>query len=358
MDRARESIGRGDAVPDQGLTTLHIRCGSDIESVLKEAGFTGDFLEYSDPLCQGPVLDEAGWLERRATFLAESYGAGTGQGRQQIAEKLILAEQRLRSAAERYQRIVLWFEHDPYDQLILARCLAQFAERSPRRLELISLAHYPGGVRFIGLGQLPPEALRLLWGERVPVPDGGLRAGRSVWSMLRSPDPRPLADLARTGIAELPQLAGAVRRHCQELPWTGSGLSLTERLILQLLAEAPRTVGQTFHHLMMDREPLPWLGDLLFRFIVESMKRVEQPVFTATFDGGDHQPWPRKHLAITPLGRAVLAGEVDWLSLRPPARWLGGVSIPGTRPCWRWDENTASAVPPTTGIASSLRFSQ
>ena len=31
MDRARESIGRGDVVPDQGLTTLHIRCGSDIE---------------------------------------------------------------------------------------------------------------------------------------------------------------------------------------------------------------------------------------------------------------------------------------------------------------------------------------
>ena len=47
------------------------------------------------------------------------------------------------------------------------------------------------------------------------------------------------------GIAELPQLAGAVRRHCQELPLIGTGLSLTERLILQLLAEAPRTVGQT-----------------------------------------------------------------------------------------------------------------
>ena len=121
-----------------------------------------------------------------------------GRSRQQIAEKLVLAERRLQSAAERYQRIVLWFEHDTYDQLILARCLAHFAERPPRRLELIS----PGTIiravsRFIGLGQLPPEALRLLWGDRVPVSDGCLRAGQSVWSMLRSPDPRPLADLAR-----------------------------------------------------------------------------------------------------------------------------------------------------------------
>jgi hypothetical protein len=146
------------------------------------------------------------------------------------------------------------------------------------------------------------------------------------------------------GIAELPQLAGAVRRHCQELPWIGTGLSLTERLILQLLAEAPRTVGQTFHQLMMEREPLPWLSDLLFRFIVENIRRVEQPVFTAAFDGGDHQPWPQERLTITPLGRAVLAGTVDWLSLRPPARWLGGVLIPRAGLCWRWDASTASAA--------------
>jgi hypothetical protein len=95
---------------------------------------------------------------------------------------------------------------------------------------------------------------------------------------------------------------------------------------------------------MMEREPLPWLSDLLFRFIVENIRRVEQPVFTAAFDGGDHQPWPQERLTITPLGRAVLAGTVDWLSLRPPARWLGGVLIPRAGLCWRWDASTASAA--------------
>ena len=61
-------------------------------------------------------------------------------------------------------------------------------------------------------------------------------------------------------------------------------------------------------------------------------------MFTAALDGGDHQPWPQERLTITPLGRAVLAGTVDWLSLRPPARWLGGVLIPRAGP-WlaRWD---------------------
>ena len=134
-----------------------------------------------------------------------------------------MAEERLQSAAISYERIVLWFEHDSYDQLILARCLAQFAEQAPPHLELISPAHYPGGVRFIGLGQLPPEALRLLWEERAPVSAEALRAGRDAWNALRAPDPRQLAVLARAGTAGVPQLGRALRRHCQELPWTDDG---------------------------------------------------------------------------------------------------------------------------------------
>lgn len=343
MEQSWQRIVRGDAAPDRATRTLHIRCGEDIASTLRDAGFVGDFLEYSDPLCQGPVLDEPGWLGRRATFLTESYGAATGRSCEQIAAKLLLAEERLRSAASRYERIVLWFEHDTYDQLILARCLAQLAETPPSRLELISPGRYPGGMRFIGLGQLPPEALRLLWAERVPVSQDMLRAGQSVWAMLRLPDPRPLADLARAGTPALPQLATAVQRHCRELPWTSNGLSLTEQLILQLLAEHPRTVGETYSRLMMEREPLPWLTDLMVLFIVENMKRVTEPVFTGTFEGEDRS-WPKERLTITPLGRAVLVGAVDWLSLRPPSRWLGGVLVPSHGPCWRWNDSAASVV--------------
>lgn len=343
MDRSRARIRRGDAAPDRGVATLHVRCGSDIGPGLKQAGFVGDFLEYSDPLCQGPVLDEPDWLERRADFVARAYGPAVSMDREQIAGKLHQAEEGLRSAAARYERVVLWFEHDSYDQLILARCLAQFAELTPTRLKLISPEHYPGGIRFIGLGQLPPEALRLLWEERVPVSAEALRAGQEAWDALRSPDPRPLAALARAGTADVPQLGRAVRRHCQELPWTTDGLSLTQRLTLQLLAEGPRTTGQAFGRLTMEREPLLWMTDLMFRALVESMRCVERPVLTGAFEEDDRR-WSSERLTITALGRAVLAGEVDWLSLRPPARWLGGVLIPHAAPCWRWDDMTASVV--------------
>ncbi|WP_235031359.1 DUF1835 domain-containing protein, partial [Geminicoccus flavidas] len=343
MDRTWSRMQGGGPAPDRGMATLHIRCGSDIGPGLKQAGFAGDFLEYSDPLCQGPVCNDADWLKERVDFIAHAYGPGSGMHREAVAAKLQRAEEGLRSAAARYERVVLWFEHDSYDQLILARCLAEFAERPPLRLELVSPARFPGGVRFIGLGQLPPEALRLLWTERKPVTAKALAAGRSVWDALRAPDPRPLAVLASQGTAGIPQLGRAVRRHCQELPWTQDGLSLTQQLILGLLAEEARMAGQLFRDLTLEREPLPWMSDLIFHDIVESMRQVESPVFTGTFQGEDRH-WAREVLTITPLGRAVLAGEVDWLTLSPLARWVGGVLVPASAPCWRWDEDRGAIV--------------
>jgi hypothetical protein len=249
----------------------------------------------------------------------------------------------LQVAASRYDRVVLWFEHDGYDQTNLSRCLAQFAETPPPRLEMVTLDHYPGAMRFIGLGQLPPEALRLLWDERKPVTAPQAQAGRTAWTLLRQPDPTPLAAAVAAGFPALPYLARAMRRHCQELPWTGDGLSLTQRLILEVLAEQPRTIGQVFRELMLERDPLPFLTDLILGDFVKNMQRLSQPVFTAAFDGDDRR-WFRERLTITTLGRAVLAGEVDWLSLAPPERWVGGVSIRAGQPCWRWDERHGTTV--------------
>jgi hypothetical protein len=54
-------------------------------------------------------------------------------------------------------------------------------------------------------------------------------------------------------------------------------------------------------------------------------------------DGRVHPPWTDV-LTITDAGRAVLRGELDFLSLRPPSRWVGGVQIGAHHPDWRWDE--------------------
>jgi hypothetical protein len=328
---------------DSDIGTLHIRCGSDIEPLLRAAGFAADFLEVSDPLCQGPVPRGDDWLAHRARFLSAAYGGFQNRSFEDIAEGLHRADRDLRAAAARYPRIVLWFEHDSYDQLILARCLAQFTTTRPERLELVQVSEYPLPTRFVGLGQLPAEAFIGLWASRRPVERSQIAAGERVWKMLRSHDPSPLAAAARVGVRHLPFMAAALRRHCQEFPWTSDGLSLTERLVLRLLAERSRTVDEIFAALQQSHEPLPFLGDTMLRFVIESMRRAARPVFTAAADGDDPR-WFRERLTITTIGRDVLAGGLDFMALHPPARHLGGVAISFSAPSWRWDERTGGLI--------------
>jgi hypothetical protein len=49
-------------------------------------------------------------------------------------------------------------------------------------------------------------------------------------------------------------------------------------------------------------------------------------------------------LTITDLGCAVLKGRVDFLSLGPPNRWVGGVQIGEGLPDWRWNEQSKNAA--------------
>ena len=326
-----ERLAAGGNPPDAGIPTLHVRCGSDIKAALSEAGFSGDFLEYSDAICQGPVLDTPDWLDCRAAFLATAYGAGVQLTQSEILARLQAAEADLQSAATRYPRVVLWFEHDGYDQLILARCLAQWAHHPPPTLEQICIDRFPGIPRFIGLGQLTPSQLRSLWDNRQLVTPAQRTAGALVWQKLCEPDPNGLATLARNGCA-LPFMAAALRRHCQELPWA-DGLGLTERLILRQLAARSMTAGEVFRNLMQGIEPLPWQTDLLVWLIIRSMVGV--------FDVSGPPPWPKQRLTITREGHAVLAGKLDYLSLNPPARYLGAALASA----WTWDDERCVALP-------------
>lgn len=345
MRQAQAAIDRtvrhGAPSPDAGPKTLHVRCGSDIRTTLAEAGFVGDFLEHSNPYTLGPVPEGGDLLAVRARFIVEAdSGLSDWVTEAAVAEKMAREEEGLAQAARDYERVVLWCEHDSYDQLALARWLAQFHETGvPAVLEMVAINHFPGAARFIGLGQLPPEAIRMLWPTRRPVAAPALAAGWRVWKALRRDDPSDLAALARSelGGLGLPDMAGALRRHLQELPWTGDGLSLTERITLQSIAAEELTVGQAFARLMRQRDPLPWLGDLMFFWIVRTMAKAGEPPLSLPEQGRD-LPWPQWRLEITEAGRAILRGERDWLSLAPPVRWVGGVRIVPGASGWRWND--------------------
>lgn len=319
--------------------TLHLRCGSDIRHGLEIAGFVGEFLEFADPFCQGPVpdlpLDQ--FIEIRAKFISEDY---------LIAPKDALARSKREYGALTtlgdFDHVVLWFEHDSYDQLILARLLAHFSRLDERPdLQMICVGKVPGVQGFVGLGQLHPEVLLWLWeNELKPVTEGQLALGAEVWNAVTDPDPTELARIARDGTPALPLMAPALRRHLRELPSARTGLGLTQALSLSILAGADGqklTAGRIFQALMTRHEPLPFLGDLMFWHALKDLSASTEPVIAADPETAD-LPWPKRAYALTEAGRRVLAGELDYLSIAGAPRWIGGVEVRPHEPAWRWDE--------------------
>ena len=359
MAQASDAIKAKALAPDAEFKTLHIRCGSDLSSTLPAGGFCGDFLEYSDPYGQGPIIQNDDFIKTRARFLHESYDplfdykpddSRADKTLSGTVAYLETADTGLKQAAQQYERVVLWFEHDGYDQLILAKLLAYFAKNAaskqvvPKKLELVSINHFPGSARFIGLGQLPPEAIRLLWQQRQTVSPQQLKLGEQVWYALGKSTPLPLFKITHSKtIKHLPNMRGALLLHLQELPSTRNGLSLTEHITLELLDEGSKTAGQLFGHLMRVRDPLPWLGDIMYWFILQSMMQVSLPVFEISKDDLK-KPWHERLLTITDTGQKVLAGTQSWLSLDPPDRWLGGVKISAGHSCWHWDDKAEQPV--------------
>jgi hypothetical protein len=311
------------------MKTLQVRCGSDIRDKLTAAGIEGDFLEYADPVCEGPVPDTPDLVAVRARYLADGPGAALGIPEAGIVAGLQAAEDAL-AAAHSYDRVVLWFEHDSYDQLLLARCLARLAETTlPPCLELICIDSHPEPKpRFNGLGQLSPAALAGLWPLRQAVTAEQVALGQGIWRALRQPDPSGLQAIASAGTPALPFAARAILRHLQELPGAADGLSLTQRLVLTMLADGPKRIGRMFEAMVNGLEPLVFMGDTGFLCTVERMAETG----VLTIEAGE-KPF-RRLAAITNLGQRVLAGESDYLSLSPAERWVGGVLVGSG---WRWD---------------------
>jgi hypothetical protein len=308
---------------------LHLRCGTDIRDSLRDAKIPGDFLEWADPICQGPVLPlpEPEYLERRRAWIS-----ATGDIPRAEIDAKLHAMSSLPGRIERYDEVCLWFEHDLYDQSILIQVLAALAEARELwpRLRIVQIDRYPGIARFVGLGQLMPDALGSLYQARTPVSVEAFEIAVRAWDAWREPTPDRLRNEDWRSDA-LPFLARAIARHLDEFPREDDGLGLTQRITLQAIADAQAKQGhgyamEIFGRLLSELEPMPWLGDSMWWGYLRELADGSAPLIEMLGE------FPAEHLTLTPLGRAVLAGEQNWLAVAGPteygpSRWRGGVEI-------------------------------
>jgi len=315
---------------------LHVLNGEASAGTLRRSSLPGTCLAYADVLHEGPVpagLDDEQLREMRARFIA-------GQGCGPFEE--ILAQSREWDATldrfTQYDEVVLWFEHDLFDQLLLIRHLDRFARRDlhSTKLTLICIGEFPGVNPFHGLGQLSERQLVSLFPGRMPVRGGQFALGRRAWAAFRSADPRDIERLLADDTSALPFLAGALTRHLQEFPATRNGLSRTEREILTLLVPGPMDTASLFREEQRCEERV-FMGDTWFWGRLETLARARRPLVTLNVKPSE-QPLPEGTVAITDAGRDVLAGRADWVAIAGIDRWLGGVHLAAGRTIWRWND--------------------
>jgi Domain of unknown function (DUF1835) len=331
--------------------TLHVTNGDSAGNTLRQTGLGGAVLPWQDVLHEGPV--PAGprreLLQARAAFVS---GCGWGS-RRSILASLERRDRQLVQALRDGQQVVLWFEHDLYDQLQLADALA-LAAGAGGVPELIVVGSFPGRPGFRGLGELTADELETLWPDRVPAGPDTLAAAVSAWAALRHPDPSALAAAAQPDLPGLPFLGPALLRLLEELPAPRDGLSGTERRALHAVAAGAATPVDAFLA-AQDLEPAPFLGDAWFFRTLAALGADQSadrrapgtaPARLVETQVGDPLPLPpplgdprtfaRLPLRLTRLGERVLDGQEDRVALLGLDRWVGGTHLTPAA-AWRWD---------------------
>jgi hypothetical protein len=325
---------------------LHILNGDSVRETLERSQVPGAFAPYADVLHEGPVPFSSGTrstLETRVRWVAAN-------GYIPYADGMRMAERWEKDVASfaNYDEVVMWFEHDLFDQLLLVRHLDWFSrqELGRTKLSLICIGEFPGFEPFHGLGQLDEMQLASLLGTRASVSARQLALGRKVWAAFTSPDPTALDAAANdSSPSVLPFLAGALHRFIEDYPAIGDGLPRTERHILRLLVErnGESRLADQFDA-QHKTEGRVYMGDTTFWRRAREL--ASGPVPLVRVEGHVSEP-PHGRAEITDAGRAVLAGEDDWVTLDGFDRWFGGVRLQapsGGDVPWRYDRATGHLV--------------
>lgn len=306
---------------------LHITNGESVTNTFRQVRFPGIYLAWNDVLHDGPVpqtetLSELSDIRARAL-------AGFGAGDPEKLRAGFAARDHTLENFRQHQDVVLWFEHDLYDQLQLLQLLDWFRQQDlgAVNLHLIQINSYPGVRPFYGLGQLSGTQLARLFPTRKRVTHEQKSIAGEAWQAFRSADPGALLAISAQEFPEMPFLAAALVRFLEEYPSTTDGLSRTERQVLQAATSGKRKKQEIYME-SRKQEDVPW-GDASVYLRMDWLAAGPNPALVES---------PKNEFSVTDAGRQLLEGKGDWIRMQGHIdRWLGGVHLTGEQAQWRWN---------------------
>ena len=288
-------------------------------NIMKKSNIEGEFLPWQDFLHEGSVpsgltLEELSII--RAKFISE-YKVGDFS---EIYKRLKDRNNRLK-AYKRYKKIVLWFEHDLYDQLQLLQLLDWFATKELKdiQLSLIYSNNY--------LGESTPKQIKKMLHYAIDVNSNHLKLAKEAWSTFRESTPKSWSKLLKKPTSILPFLQPTIVRMLEEFPSTKTGLSRTEYQALLVISKGIDNAQDIFEE-SQNLEKRKFMGNIIFWKILnnfENYNLIERDI--------------NNRLTITSLGRELLNGKRFWFDIMPLDRYIGGCHLT-LENLWCWDAST------------------
>ncbi|HYL26935.1 MAG TPA: DUF1835 domain-containing protein [Candidatus Nitrosotalea sp.] len=309
----------------RSAAALHVTNGDGALYLLKKAGILGTHVAWRDALNDGPVpggLSLEATSALRARYLAERGFANPIK----LIHEFERRDAQLRSAGE-FEEVVLWFEHDLYDQLQLLQALTALDELNlePGRVAVVQTDHY--------LSNMTVDEILPLFAKRRTATPAIFKSACRTWERFTSESPADLYAAAGEDAIGLPFLRAALQRLCEEYPWKRDGLSRSQRQALYAVAQGPGKPQELFTRAQA-REEAYFLGERVFTMMLEEL-RIGTGSLIEEGEGGGLVP--------TSLGRRVLAGDADWLEAHEIDRWIGGVHLRRDS-ITRWDDDAGRFI--------------
>lgn len=313
------------------MAILHVANGHATSGLIEQADVPGRTMVWADPLYDGPVpghVTDEELLRIRAAFLADG---------PDDVNNVVAGLQGWRSAIDdqsSYDELVLWFEHDLFDQLNLIQLLTHLGQRDRTTpVTLVMVDRYPGHPHFKGIGELAPADIATLFASRHPVADGQFALAPHAWAAYRSADPRAIEVFLAGDTSALPFLAAALRRHLEEFPSDVNGLSRSEQRMMELAIDRPVGIQRAFAR-MSEGETAYSITDRTFLDRARELSQCSPPLLVLT----------DATIAVTSEGREVLSGAIDRVRACGLDRWLGGAHADGRGPVWRWSSRAGRVI--------------
>jgi hypothetical protein len=320
---------------------LIITNGDSAGTLLRHAMPGVEVLPWRDVLHEGPVPltgSLADLTDIRANYLARDS--------RDIDETRMILQARDRGLARSasFDRTVLWFEHDLYDQLQLLQVLDWFSAHGDNEtsLRLVQASDF--------LGNQTPESIVGFRQLERKVTEEQLKLASEAWAAFRASTPEPWAKLLENDLPALPFLNACVHRMLEELPGR-DGLSRTERQTLAAVKQGATTPSALFASVQQQEEAV-FMGDRSFFRLLDDLALAQEPLI-AGLEAAPFRPngcntrqsYFQSTLSLTPFGKDVLTDRADHASRNRIDRWWGGTHLTNDK-LWRWDADKEEPIPP------------